>query len=74
VVIVVVGDCDVVLDCLVTLVVVWGAGFVLLVVLSQKHDVRDRVSSIKVPIPIKGVVFMGQHYPPEVSHATCGNA
>ena len=47
----------VVLVCCVTVVMLWGAGFVVRVVL-QKHEVSDRVM-IKLKIPIVVVVLMG---------------
>lgn len=46
----------VLLVCCVTVVMVWGAGFVVRVVL-QKHEVSDRVV-IKLRIPIVVVVFV----------------
>jgi hypothetical protein len=47
------------------------SGTPVLVVLSEKHDVSDRVRSMsaRLAIPIREVVFMGQHYPPEISLA-----
>ena len=47
----------VVLVCCVTVVMLWGAGFVVRVVL-QKHEVSDRMM-IKLRIPIVVVVLMG---------------
>jgi len=64
----------VLLVCWVTVVVVSGTGGVVLVVLSEKQDVSNRVRSIKVQIPIREIVFIRQHYSPEIAHARWGNA
>lgn len=64
----------VLLVCWVTVVVVSGTGGVVLVVLSEKQDVSNRVRSIKVQIPIREIVFMRQHYSPEIANARWGNA
>ena len=70
VVVVVVG---VLLVCWVTVVVVCGVGFIVLVVLSEKHDVSAKVS-IKPQIPIMDGVFMTSRYAQEKYDARCGNA
>jgi hypothetical protein len=49
------------------------SGTPVLVVLSEKHDVSRRVSA-KLQIPIREVVFMAQHYFPEISLARWVNA
>lgn len=63
----------VLLVCWVTVVVVCGVGLVVLIVLSEKHDVSARVS-IKPQIPIMDGVFMTSRYAQEKYDARCGNA
>ena len=71
--VVVVGDCVVVLDCWVTVVVVCGVGFVVLVVLSEKHDVSDR-AMIMLQVPMREVVFIDPHYSSTYLLARWGDA
>jgi hypothetical protein len=59
---VVVVVCGVVLLCWVTVVTVRGVVSVVLVVLSQKNEVRD-IAMIKLEISMSKVLFMGELYP-----------
>ena len=61
VVVVEVGVWYVLLVCWVTVVVVWGVGFPVLVVLTDKHDVSDKMS-IKELMPIMSVGFIRELY------------
>ena len=49
------------------------SGVVVLVVLSEKHDVSRRVSAMLL-IPISFVVFIDTHYSPETSLDRWGDA
>lgn len=53
--------CDAGLVCWVTVVVVGLVGFVVLVVLSEKHDDSDRASN-RMQMPNMKVIFMWERY------------
>jgi hypothetical protein len=53
--------CDAGLVCWVTVVVVGLVGFVVLVVLSEKHDDSNRASN-KLQMPNMNVIFMWERY------------